>query len=615
MNTKQKHTLFRILIAGALFIAALIAPFQGWLRLVAFLLPYLVVGWDVLQEALINIFHGQVFDENFLMSIASVGAFVIGEFPEAVAVMLFYQIGELFQSMAVQKSRRSIAALMDIRPDYANIQRDGQLLQVPPEEVSVGQQILVKPGERVPLDGVVRSGSSTLDTSALTGESLPRDVGPGSEVISGCVNMTGLLTVEVTKSYGESTVNRILELVEQSAANKAQAENFITRFARWYTPVVVCAAFGLAVLPPLLLGFPWNIWLNRALIFLVISCPCALVISVPLTFFSGIGSASKQGILVKGSNFLEALAKAETVVFDKTGTLTWGNFVVEAVHPEGIPSDELLEIAATAESYSDHPIAQSLQKALGKQPQQDRAQQVEEISGHGIQALVDGRLIHIGNHKLMEKFGIVWKDCQKPGTIVHVAMDGRYVGHIVIADQLKPDAIQSVQLLRKQGIRQTVMLTGDRKDVGQAVADQLGVDEVHSELLPQDKVAAIEELLAHKSPKGQVIFVGDGINDAPVLARADIGVAMGALGSDAAIEAADIVLMDDQPSKLALAIRIAQRTRRIVMQNIVFALGIKLAILILGAFGHATMWEAVFADVGVCVVAILNAMRAMRIKL
>lgn len=614
MNTKQKHTLFRILIAGALFIAALIAPFQGWLRLVAFLLPYLVVGWDVLQEALINIFHGQVFDENFLMSIASVGAFVIGEFPEAVAVMLFYQIGELFQSMAVQKSRRSIAALMDIRPDYANIQRDGQLLQVPPEEVSVGQQILVKPGERVPLDGVVRSGSSTLDTSALTGESLPRDVGPGSEVISGCVNMTGLLTVEVTKSYGESTVNRILELVEQSAANKAQAENFITRFARWYTPVVVCAAFGLAVLPPLLLGFPWNIWLNRALIFLVISCPCALVISVPLTFFSGIGSASKQGILVKGSNFLEALAKAETVVFDKTGTLTWGNFVVEAVHPEGIPSDELLEIAATAESYSDHPIAQSLQKALGKQPQQDRAQQVEEISGHGIQALVDGRLIHIGNHKLMEKFGIVWKDCQKPGTIVHVAMDGRYVGHIVIADQLKPDAIQSVQLLRKQGIRQTVMLTGDRKDVGQAVADQLGVDEVHSELLPQDKVAAIEELLAHKSPKGQVIFVGDGINDAPVLARADIGVAMGALGSDAAIEAADIVLMDDQPSKLALAIRIAQRTRRIVMQNIVFALGIKLAILILGAFGHATMWEAVFADVGVCVVAILNAMRAMRIK-
>ena len=615
MNTKQKHTLFRILIAGALFIAALIAPFQGWLRLVAFLLPYLVVGWDVLQEALINIFHGQVFDENFLMSIASVGAFVIGEFPEAVAVMLFYQIGELFQSMAVQKSRRSIAALMDIRPDYANIQRDGQLLQVPPEEVSVGQQILVKPGERVPLDGVVRSGSSTLDTSALTGESLPRDVGPGSEVISGCVNMTGLLTVEVTKSYGESTVNRILELVEQSAANKAQAENFITRFARWYTPVVVCAAFGLAVLPPLLLGFPWNIWLNRALILVVISCPCALVISVPLTFFSGIGSASKQGILVKGSNFLEALAKAETVVFDKTGTLTWGNFVVEAVHPEGIPSDELLEIAATAESYSDHPIAQSLQKALGKQPQQDRAQQVEEISGHGIQALVDGRLIHIGNHKLMEKFGIVWKDCQKPGTIVHVAMDGRYVGHIVIADQLKPDAIQSVQLLRKQGIRQTVMLTGDRKDVGQAVADQLGVDEVHSELLPQDKVAAIEELLAHKSPKGQVIFVGDGINDAPVLARADIGVAMGALGSDAAIEAADIVLMDDQPSKLALAIRIAQRTRRIVMQNIVFALGIKLAILILGAFGHATMWEAVFADVGVCVVAILNAMRAMRIKL
>ena len=614
MNTKQKHTLFRILIAGALFIAALIAPFQGWLRLVAFLLPYLVVGWDVLQEALINIFHGQVFDENFLMSIASVGAFVIGEFPEAVAVMLFYQIGELFQSMAVQKSRRSIAALMDIRPDYANIQRDGQLLQVPPEEVSVGQQILVKPGERVPLDGVVRSGSSTLDTSALTGESLPRDVGPGSEVISGCVNMTGLLTVEVTKSYGESTVNRILELVEQSAANKAQAENFITRFARWYTPVVVCAAFGLAVLPPLLLGFPWNIWLNRALIFLVISCPCALVISVPLTFFSGIGSASKQGILVKGSNFLEALAKAETVVFDKTGTLTWGNFVVEAVHPEGIPSDELLEIAATAESYSDHPIAQSLQKALGKQPQQDRAQQVEEISGHGIQALVDGRLIHIGNHKLMEKFGIVWKDCQKPGTIVHVAMDGRYVGHIVIADQLKPDAIQSVQLLRKQGIRQTVMLTGDRKDVGQAVADQLGVDEVHSELLPQDKVAAIEELLAHKSPKGQVIFVGDGINDAPVLARADIGVAMGAMVSDAAIGAADIVLMDDQPSKLALAIRIAQRTRRIVMQNIVFALGIKLAVLILGAFGHATMWEAVFADVGVCVVAILNAMRAMRIK-
>lgn len=614
MNTKQKHTLFRILIAGVLFIAAMIAPFQGWLRLVVFLLPYLVVGWDVLQEAIVNIFHGQVFDENFLMAIASVGAFIIGEFPEAVAVMLFYQIGELFQSLAVQKSRRSIAALMDIRPDYANIQQDGQLVQVSPEAVAVGQKILVKPGERVPLDGIILSGSSTLDTSALTGESLPRDVYPGSEVISGCVNMTGLLTVEVTKSYGESTVSRILDLVEQSAANKAQAENFITRFARWYTPVVVCAAFGLAVFPPLLFGLPWNVWLNRALIFLVISCPCALVISVPLTFFSGIGSASKQGILVKGGNFLEALAKTETVVFDKTGTLTWGNFVVEAVHPEGISKEELLEIAATAESYSDHPIAQSLLKALGKPPQQERAKQVEEISGQGIQALVDGRMVHIGNHKLMEKFDIVWKDCQHPGTIVHVAVDGRYAGHIVIADQLKPDAIQIVPLLRKQGIRQTVMLTGDRQDVAQTVAAQLGVDQVHSELLPQDKVAAIEDLLAHKSVGGQVVFVGDGINDAPVLARADVGVAMGALGSDAAIEAADVVLMDDQPSKLALAIRIAKRTRGIVMQNIIFALGVKLAVLLLGAFGHATMWEAVFADVGVCVVAVLNAMRAMRIK-
>jgi len=614
MNRRQKHRLYRILLAGLLLIAAVLSPLEGWLRFFAFLLPYLLVGWEVLKKAFLNICRGQIFDENFLMSIATIGAFLIGEFPEALAVMLFYQIGELFQSMAVQKSRRSIAALMDIRPDYANVYREGQLIQVDPEEVEIGQRILVKPGERVPLDGLILSGSSTLDTSALTGESLPREAGPGSSIISGCVNLSGLLEVEVQKSCGDSTVSRILELVEDSAANKAKAENFITRFARWYTPAVVFSALALAILPPLLLSQSWSLWISRALIFLVISCPCALVISVPLTFFSGIGNASRQGILVKGANYLEALAKAEIVVFDKTGTLTQGNFAVEELCPEGISPEELLETAALAECYSDHPIAQSLQAARGRSPEQERVGEIEEIPGHGLSALVDGRRVLIGNEKLMEKFALPCQASSKPGTLVHIGIDGRYAGYIRIADQPKADAAKALRELKGLGVKRLVMLTGDRKEVAEEVAARLGIDQSHSELLPQDKVKQVESLLRSKTKAGQLLFVGDGINDAPVLARADIGVAMGALGSDAAIEAADVVLMDDSPAKLPLAIRISKRTRGIVLQNIVFALGVKIAVLILGGAGHASMWEAVFADVGVCVIAILNAMRALRIK-
>ncbi|MDO4732748.1 MAG: heavy metal translocating P-type ATPase [Bacillota bacterium] len=614
MNRRQKHRLYRILLAGLLLIAAVLSPLEGWPRLLSFVLPYLLVGWDVLKKAFLNICRGQVFDENFLMSIATIGAFLIGEFPEALAVMLFYQIGEVFQSLAVQKSRRSIAALMDIRPGYANIYQNGELIQIAPEEVKIGQRILVKPGERVPLDGLILSGSSTLDTSALTGESLPREVSPGNSIISGCVNLNGLLEVEVQKSYEDSTVSRILELVEDSAAHKAKAENFITRFARWYTPAVVFSALALAVLPPLLLAQGWSLWLNRALIFLVISCPCALVISVPLSFFSGIGNASRQGILVKGANYLEALAKTEILVFDKTGTLTHGNFAVEELCPEGISQEELLETAALAECYSYHPIAQSLRAALGRSPEQDRVSEIEELPGMGLSARVDGRLVLLGNQKLMEKFALPQKECREEGTLVHIAIDGCYAGYIRIADQLKANSAEALRELKGLGVKQLVMLTGDRKEVAEAVAARLGIDQNHSELLPQDKVKQVEELLQRKTKAGQLVFVGDGINDAPVLARADIGVAMGALGSDAAIEAADVVLMDDNPAKLPLAIRISKRTRAIVLQNIVFALGIKLAVLLLGAAGNASMWEAVFADVGVCVIAILNAMRALHIK-
>ena len=526
--------------------------------------------------------------------------------------MLFYQVGELFQSYAVGRSRQSIAALMDIRPDYANIEQDGKLVQVDPEDVAVGDTIVIKAGEKIPLDGVVLEGSSAVDTAALTGESLPRDVDPGDDVVSGCINQSGLLKVRVTKVFGESTVAKILDLVENSSSKKARAENFITRFARYYTPVVVIGAVLLAVLPPLLFGGDWSDWLQRALIFLVISCPCALVISVPLSFFGGIGGASKQGILVKGSNYLEALAKTETVVFDKTGTLTKGTFQVTAVHPDRISKGELLELAAMAESYSEHPISRSLREAYQKPVDASRVTDVEEISGHGVRAKVDGHDVYAGNGKWMDRIGASWRNCHRTGTVVHVAVDGEYAGHIVISDAVKPDAAAAIEALKREGVKKTVMLTGDVKAVGEAVAREIGIDEVHAELLPGDKVDQVERLLKNTSGKGKLAFVGDGINDAPVLSRADIGIAMGGLGSDAAIEAADIVLMDDKPSKLAVAVRISRKTLRIVRQNIVFALGIKLLFLALGAFGMANMWEAVFADVGVSVLAILNASRALR---
>ena len=612
MSKKQRRTLVRLIIGAAAFAAALLIPLGGVFRLALFLVPYFVIGGDVLLRALRNIAHGQVFDENFLMAVATVGAFCVGEYPEGVAVMLFYQVGELFQSYAVGRSRQSISALMDIRPDYANVRREGELVRVDPEEVSVDDLIVVKPGERVPLDGVIAEGSSTLDTAALTGESLPRDAAPGDAVISGCINLSGLLTVRVSRVYGESTVAKILDLVENASSKKAKAENFITRFARWYTPAVVIGAALLAVVPPLVTGGPFSMWIHRALIFLVISCPCALVISVPLSFFGGIGGASKCGILVKGSNYLEALAGTETVVFDKTGTLTKGSFRVTAVHPDEISEDRLLELAALAESYSSHPIALSLRAAYGKEPDETRVSGVEEVSGRGVKATVDGRKVCAGNGKLMDEAGAVWHDCHLSGTTVHVAVDGEYAGHIVISDEVKEDAREAVSALREAGVRKTVMLTGDRRAVGERVAQTLGLDEVHTELLPEDKVAQVEELLRHKQGKEKLLFVGDGVNDAPVLSRSDVGVAMGALGSDAAIEAADVVLMDDAPSKLPEAIRLAKKTVRIVRQNIVFSLAVKAAVLALTTVGIATMWWAVFADVGVMVLAVLNATRMLR---
>lgn len=612
MSKKQKKMLVRIGAGAVLFALALLLPAEGTLRLAAFIVPYAVVGWDVLWRAVRNITRGQVFDENFLMALATVGAFATGEYPEGVAVMLFYQVGEWFQSYAVGRSRQSIASLMDIRPDYANIERDGKLQRVDPDSVAVGDVIVVKAGEKIPLDGVVLEGASAVDTAALTGESLPRDVQPGDDVVSGCINKSGLLRVRVTKIFGESTVAKILDLVENSSSKKARAENFITRFARYYTPAVVIAAALLAVVPPLALGYAWNEWIHRALIFLVISCPCALVISVPLSFFGGIGGASKRGVLVKGSNYLEVLADAEIVVFDKTGTLTKGVFNVTAVHPDRVSEARLLELAALAESYSDHPISRSLREAYGKELETARVSDVEELSGRGVRAKIDGHTVCAGNDKLMEEAGVPWHPCHRIGTTVHVSLDGEYVGHIVISDELKPDAAEAIAELTRRGVRKTVMLTGDAKAVGESVAKELGIDEVHAQLLPGDKVDRVEALLKEKSPRGKLAFVGDGINDAPVLSRADIGIAMGAFGSDAAIEAADIVLMDDKPSKIAVAMSIAKKTLRIVHQNIVFALGVKALVLLLGAAGMANMWEAVFADVGVSFIAILNASRALK---
>lgn len=622
MNKKQKKNLRRILIALALVIAAaFLPPLPDAVRLVVYLVPYFVVGWDVLRKAVIGVRNRQPFDECFLMAVATVGAFLLGEYAEACAVMLFYQVGELFQSVAVGKSRRSIAALMDIRPDYANLcQPDGTVAQVDPEEVPVGAEIQVQPGERVPLDGVVLEGTSALNTAALTGESLPRDVEPGANVISGCVNMTGLLRVRTTKPYGESTVAKILDLVENSSMKKARAENFIARFARVYTPAVCYAALALAVLPPvvlMLLGQPAQLgdWIYRALTFLVISCPCALVISVPLSFFGGIGGASARGILVKGSTYLEELSKAEIVVFDKTGTLTQGAFHVTEVCPaEGITREQLLESAALIESWSKHPIAQSIRESWAQPLDAARITDVEELGGHGIQAKLDGRPAAAGNARLMEKLGLTVPAVNQAGTVVHLALDGRYAGYLCIADTVKPTSQKAIAGLKKAGVRRTVMLTGDAEPVAAAVAQQLGLDEYHAGLLPGDKVDQVEKLLEERSPSGRLVFVGDGINDAPVLSRADIGIAMGALGSDAAIEAADVVLMDDDPAKITLAMRIARRTLNIVHQNIVFALGVKAVCLVLGAVGIGGMWIAIFADVGVTVLAVLNAVRALYTK-
>ena len=621
LSKKQRKMRNRILIAAALLVLVKLLPLTGWVRGLCCLAPYFIIGYDVLRKAALGIVNGQVFDENFLMALATVGAYATGEFDEAVFVMLFYQTGELFQDYAVGKSRTSIAALMDIRPDTANLETENGLETVDPEDVAVGSVIVVKPGERVPLDGTVLEGSSTLDTAALTGESLPRSIRVGDDIISGCVNLTGLLRVTVTKPCEESTVSKILELVENSSEKKAVSEQFITRFAKYYTPCVVYAALALFLIPTVLLavlptlpgflvGTVWTDWLNRALTFLVISCPCALVISVPLSFFGGIGGASKCGILVKGGNYLEALAKADTVVFDKTGTLTKGTFAVSAVHPEaGFEADQVLEYAALAEQYSTHPIAVSLREACKSGMDRSRVSNVEEIAGHGIMAEVDGKRVGVGNSRLMERQSVNWLPCELPGTIVHVTIDGFYAGHIVIADQPKPDAKEAIARLKAMGVKKTVMLTGDTKEVAHTVADALGLDEYHAELLPADKVARVEELL--KQETGKLAFVGDGINDAPVLTRADIGIAMGGLGSDAAIEAADIVLMDDQPTKIAAAIRIARKTVRIVRENIVFALTVKAIVLVMGALGKAPMWLAVFADVGVAFLAILNAMRCL----
>ena len=614
MTKKQKHLLTRIIVAAVLFAAGGLLHLEGWAELGVYLVCYAVIGWDIVWKAITNILHGQVFDENFLMTIATVGALILGEHSEGVAVMLFYQVGEWFQSYAVSKSRRSITSLMDIRPDYANIEKDGKLIQVDPEDVKIGDTIIVKPGERVPLDGKIIKGSSTLDTSALTGESMPREVEAGMEVISGCINQTGILTIQTTKEFGESTVAKILDLVENASDKKGRMENFITRFARYYTPVVVFAALALAVLPPLVTGQAFSIWIYRALTFLVISCPCALVISIPLSFFGGIGGASKIGVLVKGSNYLEALAYTETVVFDKTGTLTKGSFAVTEIQANGMTDEELLELAAYAEDYSNHPISLSIQKAYGKKIDNSRITDVQEIAGHGVQAVIDGMTVLAGNAKLMEREHIPYTASNAIGTVVYVAFDGRYAGCIVIADEIKADAPAAIKTLKAAGIRQTVMLTGDADAVGQDVARRLGLDRAYTELLPADKVDRVEELLKQKSERGMLAFVGDGINDAPVLARADVGIAMGALGSDAAIEAADVVLMTDEPSKIAAVMQIARKTIRISNENIVFALGVKFLVLILGAVGRANMWAAVFADVGVSVIAILNAIRAMRVK-
>lgn len=611
MTGKQKKMLRRILAAAVLYLGVSLAGTEGWLRLALYLIPYAVVGWDVLWRAVRNIRNGQIFDENFLMTVATLGALGCGEYPEAVAVMLFYQVGELFQSVAVGRSRRSIAALMDIRPDSANVERDGQVVEVDPDEVEVGAYIVVRPGERVPLDGQVVEGTSALDTAALTGESIPRDVGVGDDVTSGCVNLSGLLRLRVTKPYEQSTVAKILDLVENASSKKAKAEHFITKFARYYTPGVVFAALALAVIPPLLDG-QWSMWIQRALVFLVVSCPCALVISIPLSFFGGIGGASRQGILVKGGNYLEALAQAGVVVFDKTGTLTRGEFAVTQVCPQGMSEEQLLELTALAEHWSSHPISKSIQKAYGQTVDDSRVREAKETAGHGVQALVDGHLVLAGNQKLMDSAGIaVQTPAQAVGTVIHVAVDGQYAGYLLIADQLKPGAAQAIQALKQVGVRKTVMLTGDSQAAAQAVGQQLGLDEICAGLLPDQKVEQVERLLEEKNAGQQLIFVGDGINDAPVLSRADVGVAMGALGSDAAIEAADIVLMDDNLEKLPQAIGIARKTLRIVRQNTVFALTIKFGVLILSAFGKANMWMAVFADVGVSVLAILNAGRML----
>lgn len=609
MSRKHKKRLARIIIAAVTLAVIAILPIEDKIKAVLFLLPYLIVGWDVLWSAVRNIVHGQVFDENFLMSLATVGAYALGDYVEAAAVMLFYQVGELFQSIAVGKSRKSIAALMDIRPDSATVLRNGEELKVSPEEVQKGETVIVRAGEKIPLDGIVLEGETSVNTAALTGESLPRDIRTGDRVVSGSVNLSGVITVKTESLYRDSTVAKILDLVENSSAKKAKTENFITRFARYYTPCVVAAAVLLAVLPPLISGGGWTDWLQRALIFLVVSCPCALVISVPLSFFGGIGGASKRGILIKGANYTEVLSKVGTVVFDKTGTLTKGIFKVTAVHPESMSEAELLDVAAAAESYSNHPIAESVITAHGGHIDRARIGKVTEHAGMGIEAEIDGRNIFAGNGKLMDLAGAKWHDCHIAGTVIHISEGENYLGHIVISDEIKPDSKSAVAELKDLRITKTVMLTGDKKEIGEAVGKELGLDEIHAELLPDGKVAAVERLLNEKTP---LAFVGDGINDAPVLARADIGIAMGGMGSDAAIEAADVVLMDDKPSKLAEAIKIARKTMSIVWQNIIFALAVKAVVLVLGAAGFAGMWLAIFADVGVTVLAILNAMRAMR---
>ena len=619
MNKKQKKMLIRIIIAAVLIVVFSLLPAEGYLRFVLFMIPYLVIGYDILKKAFKGILNKQVFDENFLMAVATVGAILLGDYSEGVAVMLFYQIGELFQSYAVGKSRRNISELMDIRPDYANIEKDGTLEQVDPDEVEIGTIIVVQPGEKVPIDGVITEGTSTLNTSALTGESLPRDAKAGDEVISGCINMTGLLKIRTTKEFGESTVSKILELVENSSSRKSKSENFISKFAKYYTPAVCYGALALAFIPPivlLIMGKPamWGDWIYRALTFLVISCPCALVISIPLSFFAGIGGASNQGILVKGSNYLETLAQTKYVVFDKTGTMTQGVFEVSGIHHNEMPDEKLLEYAALAECYSSHPISKSLQKAYGKPIDRNRVTDIEEISGNGVIAKVDGISVAAGNTKLMNRLGIAYQDCHHVGTVVHMAIDGKYAGHILISDIIKPHAKEAIAELKKAGISKTVMLTGDSKRVADQVAEELGIQEVYSELLPADKVSRVEELLNQKSEKDKLAFVGDGINDAPVLSRADIGIAMGALGSDAAIEAADIVLMDDDPLKISKAIKIARKCIRIVYENIYFAIGIKILCLILGALGIANMWMAIFADVGVMILAVLNAIRTLFVK-